>query len=160
MAKCKGKSMWSYLTKTDDKYTPCWRTDLIVDEAEAKKLIALGLKKLVKKIDPLTDPDVAAMGDYRIKFTRYRDRRGKFAGQQNKQPTLVDADNEPFEGILGNGSDVIVKFNVFTWNNKFGTGTGADLDGVKVINLVPYESVDVDDEGVTVEKDTDDDDKW
>lgn len=168
MAKCKGKAMWSYLNKVDTKYTPCWRIQLMIDRGEAMKLIELGLKKQVKKIDELMFPDKAALGEYEVKFVRYEQKRGKFKGQDNTKPTVVNADNEPFEEILGNGSDVIVKFSVYQWKNNFGTGIGADLEGVKVINHIPYVAAVVDNEdeaentvpAVKKEEPADEDDKW
>ena len=162
MAKCKGKAMWAFLTKTDDKYQPCWRITVCMDSTEAAKLIELGLKKQVKRIDPLTNPEEAELGEYKMKFVRYLDKRGAAVGK-NPAPALIDADNEPFTDIVGNGSDVVVKFRPYTWaNKKFGTGVGADLEAVKVINLKPYEPKVTDgqeEETATVGADTDDD-KW
>lgn len=163
MAKCKGKAMWAYISIPDEKYVPCWRITVCMDSAEAQKLIELGLKKQVKRIDPLTNPEEAELGEYKMKFVRYVDKRGKFTGK-NSRPEFIDADNNPFEDILGNGSDVVVKFRPYTWKNtKFGTGVSADLEGVKVINLKPYvpKDAEADAETVTEIVGTDtDDDKW
>ena len=164
--KCKGKAFWSYLNVLDTKYKPCWWTTLVISREEAAKLIELGLKKQVRKIDSLKDPEKAEYGEYEIKFVQYEEKRGKIKGN-NQKPDVVDADNEPFEDILGNGSTVIVKFDVFKWNNNFGSGVGANLLGVKVIELVPYEpispSADSTEEEITIvptKDDSDDDDKW
>ena len=164
MAKCKGKAMWSYLRVLDTKYNPCWRISVIMDETEAKKMVELGLKSKIKRTDPITNPEEAELGPYKIKFQRYEDKRGKNKGKKNTAPEYINSDNEPLEDMLGNGSDVIVKFDMYNWNNNFGSGVGVDLQGVKVINMIPY----VQEEKPTVSEEApslptgqeDDEDKW
>lgn len=158
MATLKGKSCWSYLNTPDTKFEPCWRIDLVVDAEEARKAKELGLK--IHRTDELKDPVSAALGQYRIKFVRYVNGRGKRKGTQNQPPIAMDVDNNELTDIIGNGSDVIVGFRLFEWNNKFGKGISADLEKVKVLNLVEYvpkDKVDEDDTEVKEIK-TDDDD--
>lgn len=136
MAKIKGKSMWSYTTAPDTKYDPCWRINVLVGPEEAKKAKAIGLR--IIKTDPVMNEDEASLGDYKITFKRYTEKRGKHKGQANKAPIVVDADEAPFDFIIGNGSDVIVEFEPYTWNFNGKTGVSADLQKIKIINLVEY----------------------
>ena len=162
MPKCKGKAMWAFTQQPDSKYN-CWKVALYIDSTEAKKMIDLGLKKQVRRVDPLMEPDNAALGEYVIKFSRYVNGKGKAAGKKNPKPEVINVDNEPFDEIIGNGSDVIVRFNVYKWGpNQFGSGIGTDLDGIKVINHIPYAPVetvaDTKEEESTVE--AAEEDKW
>lgn len=165
--KVKGKCKWAYIKNLDTKYAPTWKITVFCQLPEAKKLRALGLK--VTKVDEDMNPELAELGPYSVKITRLETKRGKAAGQKNLPPIVIDADNEPFEEILGDGSDVVVTFNTYNWNNNFGSGVGTDLEKVKVVNLIPYspkeETITVEDENESKEdnsggnnttKDTDD----
>jgi len=63
--------------------------------------------------------------------------------------------------LIGNGSEVIVQYRTYEWSNRFGSGIGADLVAVQVLELVPYKGGQVKDElevqGTTKVLDTPDD---
>jgi hypothetical protein len=136
MARLQGKLTWAFLTRLDTKFTPCWRVNIVLDKEEAKKAKEMGLR--VTRTDDLKDPISAALGPYQVKITRYEEKRGKLRGQKNEPPTLIDVDNEPITEIVGNGSEAIVGFRLYEWNNNFGKGISADLEKVKILTLVPY----------------------
>lgn len=126
----KGKSMWASVLAPNTKYTPQWEIDLILTQEQVPQVEKLGLK--VKKTDD--GPTV--------KFKRAVDRKD---GEKNEPPVVVDADKNPFRQLIGNGSDVIVQFHVWETQNQYGKFTGADLQGVQVINLIPVEGARVPD---------------
>ena len=139
MARLQGKVTWAFLTRLDTRYTPSWRVNLILDKEEARKAKEMGLR--VTRTDDLKDPVSAALGPYQVKFTRLEEKRGKYKGQKNDPPILIDVDNNPITEIVGNGSEAIVGFRLYEWNNNFGKGISADLEKVKILTLVPYEPV-------------------
>jgi len=60
-------------------------------------------------------------------------------GGVNRPPSLVDSDLKPmFNTLIGNGSKVNVRFDTYDWEFGGKAGTGADLVGVQVTELVPY----------------------
>ena len=62
-------------------------------------------------------------------------------------PVCVDADAAPFTGLIGNGSEVLVKYRTFTYTRGQHKGkTRAYLEGVQIAELVPYEASDSNDE--------------
>ena len=50
------------------------------------------------------------------------------------KPTVLDNDNQPFDGLIGNGSGVTCKVDVYPTR----MGMGHRLDAVRVDNLVEY----------------------
>lgn len=142
MPKVKGKSMWAFLTTADTKYDPCWRIAVIISADEARKLHELGIR--YSRTDEIKNPEEAAMGPYKVTLRRYCEKRGKAKGQPNDPPILVDVDEAPFTQILGNGSEVIVEFDTYSWSytdkktKQQNSGTSADLKKVKVVELVEY----------------------
>ena len=74
---------------------------------------------------------------------------------------VVDADKEPFNQIIGNGSEVTIIYKIYEWKNNFGKGIGADLDKIMVHKLVPYAGGNADedfDDVPTPKKQQDDED--
>ena len=133
--KTRGIAMWAWLINPDSKWKDqnMWCVTLEMSKEEAKKLTDLGIK-VRKEIDD--DENVK----YVYKFRRYVDRRDG-SGKKNKRPYLVDPAAKKWEGIVGNGSDVIVLHKPYQY--KFGGGGWAtDLVGVQVVKLVPYVSPD------------------
>lgn len=128
--KTKGKAYWAKVNTLDTKYNQ-WNILLHVDKEEAAKLKAVGLKvKVEEKDDELVRS---------VRFARYLKKRGTKGGQ-NPKPVVVDAELNEFTGLIGNGSEVIVLHKPYKWNNDFGSGVGSDLQGVQIVNLIPYES--------------------
>ena len=136
--KIKGKSKFAYLvsadTGPDGTWDAQWKINLYVDKTMAAKVREVGLKATM-------------VDDSKITVSRRVEKRGKQAGKKNNPPKVIDSDNEVFSEILGHGSTVIVTANIYKWNYKGRSGVGADLEEVKVIDLVPY----VPEEGSTEE---------
>ena len=118
-----GKAMWAAVQAPNTQFEPVYSIDVVVNEEDAETLQGHGLK--VKEKD----------GELIFKVKR---KLYKADGTQNNKPKVVDAQNAPFAGLIGNGSTVNVKYSVFEWNNKFGQGVGADLQGVQVVELVEF----------------------
>lgn len=121
----KGKSFWAFTNTPDVKFEPVYRISVQMDDEEAKKLKAVGLK--VRRNDE---------GVFEYKFKRGV--TNKKTGEPNPKPKVVDANREPLDAIIGNGSDVVVQYKVYEWKNSFGKGTSADFQAVQVLNLIPY----------------------
>ena len=98
-----------------------------------RKLKAEGLLGLVKnKMDERED------------YITFRLSTHKKNGDENDAPRVVDENERPWDwkerGLIGNESDIAVKFNV--WKNPGNGKSSAFLVAVKVLNHVPYESED------------------
>lgn len=127
--KIKGTLSWAYINSPDTKYDAngTWRINVAMSDDEAAKLKAAGLK-------PKRNDD----GVFEYKFKRsVKKKKGE---GNNTKPQVVDANLNPVADDIGNGSVGIVMFAPYTWNNTFGKGMGADLQGIQVLKLVPYES--------------------
>lgn len=127
--KVKGTAMWASVQAPNTTYDPVYCIDLIVVPEVADSLKQLGLK------------GKSAENGIIFKFKRNQFRAD---GTENNKPAVRDADNQPFTDLIGNGSEVIVQFSTYEWTNKFGKGISADLQGVQVVNLVPYRTGDGD----------------
>lgn len=121
--KIQGKAMWASIQAPNTKYDPVWQIDLIIDDKQVAGAKKAGLK--VKKTD---DGNV-------VGFKRKTTRKD---GAENQPPVVVDAGNQPLKRLVGNGSLVNVQFSTYTYNNSFGSGVGADLQGVQVLELVEF----------------------
>lgn len=142
MAKVSGIAMWASVNTPNTRFEPMYCIDLIVSEADAKKLKAEGVK--VKRNDD---------GEPVVKFRRKLYRKG--SSEENQKPKCVDAKLNPYTGLIGNGSKVVVQYNVYDWTNSFGSGKGVDLQGVQILELVEFVGRDgsefeATDEGFTV----------
>lgn len=117
----------------------------------------------VKKPDPEYDnysidfyPDeksMKALTDSGIQISEKQDEDGVFFKLRRKAqqiikgemvnfgpPTVMDKENKPFDGLIGNGSGVTVKVAVFDTRK----GKGHRWEAVRVENLVEYVPVDED----------------
>ena len=128
-----GTASWAFLKTPDSKFEPCWRITVSMSDSEAKKMKDLSL--VVKRNDD---------GAFEYKFKRNVNR--KKGGGENPPPQVVDANKNPFEGSIGNGSTVNVQWAPFNWEWKGKKGVSADLQRVQVVSLVPYIKDDSDDE--------------
>jgi hypothetical protein len=126
------KCKWAAVQQPNTTFEPVWSIDIVLDGTNLKMVKEAGLK-------PKVDKD----GDTVFKFKRKVFRAD---GEKNNPPEVVDAKKEPFHDLIGNGSTVNISANVYEWENKFGKGIAANLNGVQVVDLVPYgnkESFDV-----------------
>ena len=63
-------------------------------------------------------------------------------GTPNNVPKLIDANKEPLDVAVGNGSKVRVQYREWETSNNFGDFKGLDLQAVQVIDLVEYTGAD------------------
>jgi len=128
MAIVEGTAYWASITRPNEKFEPMWSIDLSVDDKTASEFQKEGFKVGETTIDNQTIKNV-------IKFKR---KVSKANGEKNQQPQLVDAEKNPLNKILGNGSKVKVMYKSYDWNYKGKTGKGLDLQAVQVLDLVEY----------------------
>ena len=128
MAIIEGTAYWASLTRPNEKFEPMWRIDLAVDDATAEDFKSQGISVGETVIDEQTISNIV----------RFKRKVSKANGDKNTQPTLVDANKEPLDKIVGNGSKVNVMYKSYPWNFKGKTGIGLDLQAVKVLDLVEY----------------------
>lgn len=128
-----GKANWAKVVgapgKAYNEGEKEWSIDLVLDEASVAEAHKLGMGQRIKN---------GAM-----KFTRSEFKKGgPDKGKANKPITILNADGSAWDGttLIGNGSDVKVKFNVYQpgpYKGKPSPPKGAILE-VTVVNLVPY----------------------
>lgn len=133
----RGKVKWAY-TRTLSKYDD-YRLVLYPDAdslIEIKKLQELGIKNVLKKDDD----------GYNMNFLRKPDGEDRHGRKfQLGPPQVFNADKTPFEGYIGNGSDVTIMLECYGGENRMKQKYyAARLKGVKVETLVPWnpESID------------------
>ena len=123
--KIQGKAMWACVQSPNTKFESVYCIDVIIDAAQVKEVKKQGLK--VKENDN---------GESFVKIKRKLFRKD---GTENPKPKVVDASKEPFTDLIGNGSIVNVFYNLYQWGPaSYGSGIGADLTGVQVLDLVEY----------------------
>lgn len=128
MAIVEGIAYWASITRPNEKFEPMWTIDLAVDDKTASEFQKEGFKIGETVIDNQTIKNI-------IKFKR---KVSKANGDKNQQPQLVDAEKNPLNKIVGNGSKVKVMYKSYDWNYKGKTGKGLDLQAVQVLDLVEY----------------------
>lgn len=127
METIRGKAHWAFLTKPNTKWEKHrFEVTLEVDEKtfnEYTQKVKFGCnykdgKFLIKIEKPLV----------------------KYDGTNDTPPVLVDANAQPTDVIVGNGSEVIVKYHLFEYTRGNHAGKSrAYLDGVQIVELIPYE---------------------
>lgn len=128
----KGKAKWAKHT-TPDKFGN-WKITIYLDDEGYKKVLDLqkeGLKNVLGK-----DED----GNF-VTFRRAQQKmiRGKVVGFA--PPEVLNPDGTPLRDVLvGNGSDVTVKVEVYAYKPPVGNpAKAARLMSIRVDNLVPFE---------------------
>jgi hypothetical protein len=66
-------------------------------------------------------------------------------------PKLVDADKNPLDVNVGNGSDITVQCRPYDWTFGDRSGKGLDLQAVQVNNLIEYEGTSFDGEELGID---------
>jgi len=127
----KGKLSWVKVKAPNDWGK--WTVTVHPDQASLeiiRDLQAEGLKNVLKKDDE----------GYYVAFSRPTQKliKGKVIGMA--PPVVVDDKGEPLDKNIGNGSDGIVKLEVYAHGTPGGgRAKAARLESIKVMNLVPYE---------------------
>lgn len=123
-----GKAMWAKVFQPDTKYGVKYTIDVVLDPASYDLFLSSGSRSKIRK-DEKT-------GETFVKFTR--DESGFRKGEEVKfgPPDVLSADGKtPFTQLIGNGSQVTVKVEVY--DSKHGKGTR--LAAVRVDEHVPFE---------------------
>lgn len=127
-----GKAKWARL-QTPDPWGN-WKITLYLTPDSYNQMSALkneGVKNIIKK-----DED-----GYHVTLRRpvNKEMRGKLQGFA--PPEVINPDGTPLRDVLiGNGSDVTVKLEVYSHKTPSGGyAKAARLQGVRVDNLVPFE---------------------
>lgn len=64
-------------------------------------------------------------------------------GGLSEGPRIVDAKKQPWSGAaIGNGSKVVIAFDIYDWDGENGCGMTFQPRAVQVVEFVPYEHVD------------------
>ena len=132
--KIRGTAFWTSIQLPNTKFDPVWCIDLAVDAETSQKLKEAGLKARKDKSEDGRDV---------FKFTRKTER--KYPNGQtvpNDPPVCLGVDGKPTKALVGNGSEVFVQINIYEWSNAFGSGVGADFQGLRIIDLVEFKAPD------------------
>lgn len=126
MSLVSGKALWANITTPQTRFPPPKYTiTLIVDDETATQFEQDGFRIGV------TDE-----GEKTLTMKRTVERTDSEGNTMvNDAPKLMDADKDPLDAIVGNGSDVVVQFRPYT-NNY---GKFMELQAVQVLNLIEYE---------------------
>lgn len=130
-----GKASWARLVKPEQWADGSqWKITLhpTTESLEViRDLQAQGLKNVIKKDDD----------GYFVTFRRPVSKARKNGGViAYTQPEVIDKDGVPMDGsVIGNGSDVVVKLEVYSHKTPTGgNAKAARLHTVKVFDLVKY----------------------
>lgn len=118
-----GKAKWARVHKPDEKYHN-YSVQLYLDKASSKAFSESGLGLSVKE-----DED----GKY-IKLRRPEAKLMKGEMVEFGPPKIIDKNKKPFDGAIGNGSDVTAKIAVYDTIK----GPGHRLEAIRVDKLVEY----------------------
>jgi hypothetical protein len=105
-----------------------WKMDLILDKTSLPELKKLGISDRVKSKEDYNDG---------APYLTFKQAEFKKDGSPNRPIQVVDSRNQPWgEDLIGNGSDVDVKFVIVDYGP--GKKDGVYIRGVRVLNLVSY----------------------
>lgn len=121
----RGKCDWAKPTKVDPKYNN-YTVDLYPDEASLQAF------KMTDAQTKVTDTDKGKM----IKLRRPHSKMVKDEVRIFGPVEVLDNKNQPFIGLIGNGSEVTCKVVVYDTVK----GKGTRLEAMRVETLVPYEA--------------------
>lgn len=132
MAIQEGIAYWASVTTPNTKFEPVYTVDLVVSDDVANDFEAKGYK--VKEI---------SQGDEVIgRAVTFKRKVNGPNGMVRQAPKLLDANKNPIDELVGNGSKVKVQYSEWVTTNKYGTFTGLDFQAMQVIDLVQYKSSD------------------
>jgi|TARA_X000001316_G_C922333_1_gene37450 hypothetical protein len=132
MAIQEGIAYWASVTTPNTKFEPVYTVDLVVSEDVASDFEARGYK--VKEI---------SNGDEVIgRAITFKRKVNGPNGMVRQAPKLLDANKNPIDELVGNGSKVKVQYSEWETSNKYGDFKGLDFQAMQVIDLVQYKSSD------------------
>ena len=137
-----GKSMWANVSVPNTRFEPHkYMITLLTDEATARELEDAGLSQTKDRAGNLKY-DEPAFSFSKTATRKKKNPNGDLEEIANTPPKLIDADGNPLDCLVGNGSDVTVKIRPYSISH----GTFAELVAVKVNELVEYGDIDSDNE--------------
>lgn len=119
-----GKCQWAKLDKPDEKYG-YYGIDLFLDKDNLKKFKESGLTLKIHKDDE---------GNEYVRFRREPDKLLEDMPEKPKKLIFEDGKYAAFDQLIGNGSLVEVKVQVYDSQK----GKGHRLEAVAVHDLIPY----------------------
>ncbi len=132
MAIQEGIAYWASVTTPNTKFEPVYTVDLVVSDDVANDFEARGYK--VKEI---------SNGDEVIgRAITFKRKVNGPNGMVRQAPKLLDANKNPIDELVGNGSKVKVQYSEWETSNKYGNFKGLDFQAMQVIDLVQYKSSD------------------
>ena len=132
MAIQEGIAYWASVTTPNTKFEPVYTVDLVVSDDVANDFEAKGYK--VKEI---------SNGDEVIgRAITFKRKVNGPNGMVRQAPKLLDANKNPIDELVGNGSKVKVQYSEWETSNKYGNFKGLDFQAMQVIDLVQYKSSD------------------
>ena len=121
-----GKAHWASVLAPNTTYEPVYSIDLELDDDTKSTVEGLGLT-------------IKNKGDGRNDFVTIKRKLYNKNGDERPAPTVKDSANNNWnDQLIGNGSQVNVKFSTYDWTYAGKSGVGADLMAVQVVDLVPY----------------------
>ena len=132
MAIQEGIAYWASVTTPNTKFEPVYTVDLVVSDEVANDFESRGYK--VKEIT-MNDEVVGKAITFKRKVNGPN-------GMVRQAPKLLDANKNPIDELVGNGSKVRVQYNEWETSNKYGDFKGVEFQAMQVIDLVQYKSGD------------------
>ena len=123
MPTVEGKAYWAAITRPNTTFDPVYQIDVAVDDITAKDFASRG---------------VTVKEDERGKVLKFKRKVARQDGTANPMPRLVDANKNPIDVLVGNGSLVNVLYKEFEWTFAGKSGRSLDLQAVQVLDLIPY----------------------
>ena len=120
-----GKAYWAHVQNPNTSFEPEYSIDICVDDNNRSAIEADGLT-------------IKNKGDERGDFVHIRQRVARRDGTQNDAPIVVDAQKNPTDKLVGNGSIVNVLYSPYSWEMNGKAGVTPILKKVQVVDLVSY----------------------
>ena len=120
-----GTAKWAKVYKPDEAFgTSFWKIDVSLTPESQEIFNKSGLRLRPKKVD---DKDY-----YTFRRPTSKVFKGKL--EEFKPPIVIDSNNQPTTQLIGNGSEVTIKVEVY----DSAMGKGHRLTGLRVNKLVEY----------------------
>lgn len=133
-----GKAAWAKLHTPDVEYKT-WNVKVYLTPDSYNKFMELREKR--GEVEGILNECKQEEDGYSVVFRRPTEKTWDGVVKILTPPIVVDKDGQPWTQPIGNGSDITVKVERYTYNKPFkkGRGSAIRLVGVKVDNLVPYQ---------------------
>jgi len=134
--KLSGKAVWAKVHRPDTKFEPQWSVGIVLDDEELAKFKAL--KKEYKLRATFKETDERSGLEEGLEYLTFR-RRVKKPWGDNTPPAVEDEQGNHIAENVGNGSDITVEFQIYSYNYQGKPGHAAEFNKIIVHDLVRYE---------------------